>query len=123
MNLRGTMKIIAKKLYSRLGFQILNPRKGKVKFRTLEGEFTTFMTSGCFGFFPVENPESIHWTIHTKRKIPKENALIYLLLPFFEGPAEFHEKVRGKVTKKFKQRDMYSPFRRFVEERRKERDP
>jgi len=35
--------------------------------------------------------------------------------------AEFHEKEKGKVTKKFRWRDGYRPFGKFIEEHRKER--
>jgi len=119
MRLLDAAEVVIKELYARIGFKILSPRK--VKFRTLEGEFVSFMTSDGFGFAPAENPEQIHWTIHTKRKIPKEKAFFHLLLPFFEEPAEFHEKVKGKVTMKFKGRTGYIPFGKFVKERMKER--
>ena len=120
MNIYDAAETVIKKLYSKLGFQILNPTKGRVKIPTLQGEFVTFMTSDGFGFAPVDNPEDIHWTIHTKRKIPKETAFLHLLLTFFEEPAEFHEKVRGKITKKFTRWDGYTSFGKFVEGRRKE---
>jgi len=120
MDLYDAAEVVIKKLSRKAGFHIIDARKGKVKFPSLQGEFITFLTSDGFGFAPVDNPEDIHWTIHTKRKIPKQTAFLHLLLPFFEAPAEFHEKVEGKVTKKFGRRDGYRPFGKFVEERRKD---
>ena len=120
MDLYDAMEVVIGKLSRKAGFHIIDARKGKVRFPSLQGEFVTFLTSDGFGFAPVDNPEDVHWTIHTRRKIPRQTPLLHLLLPFFEDPAEFHEKVKGKVTKKFGWRDGYRLFGKFVEERRKD---
>lgn len=121
MDLINAAEAVIRKLYRNAGFQIIDSRKGKVKFRSLQGEFIAFQTSNGWGFAPVDNPEGIHWTVHTKRKVPKKAAFLHFLLPFIEKPAEFHEKEKGKVTRKFRWQDGYRSFGKFIEERRKER--
>jgi hypothetical protein len=73
-------------------------------------------------FCPAKNPKNVHWAVHSKRKIPKSQAWRYLPLALFEEPAEFHEKVNGKITRRFKGRTRHKPFGKFVEERMKEID-
>jgi len=121
MNLVDAAEVVIKKLYLCAGLQIVNGRKGKVIIPSFQGKFMTFFTSDGWGLAPLDNPKDIHWTIHTKRKVPKKTAFLHLLMQLIEAPAEFHEKEKGKVTKKFRWRDGYKPFGKFIEDRRKER--
>ncbi|MFX1537993.1 MAG: hypothetical protein ACFFDI_27685 [Promethearchaeota archaeon] len=117
MNFGEASAIILKKLVKQIGWEV--NEKGKVKFSTLQGKYVAFLTSDGYGFAPENNPEDIHWTIHTGRRFSKETAWINYILPIFQRPNEFHEKVQGKTTKKFKWKDGYKPLGAFVKDRRK----